>query len=190
VRTLFSAARALKQSDPDLAARMRLNFVGTSNQPDDTSSYRVVPLAEEAGIAELVREVPQRIPYLQALGVLAASDGLLLIGSDEPHYTASKIYPALMSGRPFVSLFHRASSAHAIVSAAGGGRALTFDGVHEFEAQESSIADALRTLARHPEMLGRVDPAAYAPYTARAVSKRFAEIFDRLIVEQPTKVHA
>ena len=190
VRTLFSAVRALKHSDPDLAARMRLNFVGTSNQPDDTSSYRVKPLAEEAGIAELVREVPQRIPYLQALGVLAASDGLLLIGSDEPHYTASKIYPALMAGRPFMSLFHRASGAHAILSAAGGGRALSFDDVHGLEAQASSITDALRTLACCPEKLGRVDPAAYASYTAEAVSKRFAEFFDGLIVEQPVKVHA
>ena len=47
------------------------------------------------------------MPYLEAIGVLARSDGITLIGSDEPHYTPSKIYPGLMAGRPFISLFHR-----------------------------------------------------------------------------------
>ncbi len=183
VRVLLRAVHALKKSDPDLASRLLLNFVGTSNQPGDVTSYRVRPLAEEVGVAELVREVPQRIPFLQALAVLAQSNGLLLIGSDEPHYTASKIYPALMSGRPFLSLFHHASSAHAILSAAGGGRSVAFEHPHELEALVGPLAEALRILALHPEQLGRVDPAAYAPYTAAAVTRRFAEVFDGLVTQ-------
>ncbi len=120
------------------------------------------------------------MPYLAALSVLARSDGLFLIGSDEPHYTASKIYPALMSGRPFLSLFHRASSAHAILSATGGGRALSFTNQAELDALAAPLAEVLRTLALTPEALGSADPASYAPYEARAIAARFAEIFDRL----------
>ena len=160
-----------------------LNFVGTSNQPNDVLTCRVRPIAEAEGVADIVREIPQRLPYLLALGWLARSRGLLLIGSDEPHYTASKIYPALMSGRPFVSLFHRASSSHAILSAAGGGQALSFATAEELPALEAPLADALRALAAVPESLGVANPEAYAAYRAGAIAQRFAQIFDHLAAQ-------
>lgn len=180
MRALFRAVRALKHSQPELAPKLRFNFVGTSNQPDHYGAYRVRPIAEEEGVADLVYETPQRVPYLEALHILANSHGLLLIGSDEPHYTASKIYPALMSGRPYVSLFHRESSAHSILSQAGGGKALSFEAPEDLVSLVTPLSDALRTLALDPKSFGKIDPAAYAPYTAPAVARRFAAIFDRL----------
>lgn len=184
VRALFRAFVRLRSSEPELAARIRLNFVGTSNQPNDDGTFRVRPIAEMEGVGTAVREIPRRLPYLRALKVLVKSNGLLLIGSDEPHYTASKIYLALMSGRPYLSLFHGASSAHAILSLAGGGRALAFERREELEALKSSLAEGLRTLALHPDSLGSVRPAAYAPYEARNIARRFAGIFDRVVASR------
>ena len=148
---------------------------------NDTTTYRVRPLAEAEKVAEAVHEIPRRLPYLEALGVLARSHGSLLVGSDEPHYTASKIYPALMSGRPYISLFHRASSAHAILRNAGGGRVFAFATPNELAGLEAPLAEGLRTIACAPETLGRVDPSAWAPYAAPAIARRFADIFDSLI---------
>jgi glycosyltransferase involved in cell wall biosynthesis len=183
VRTLFRSFAQLRAKAPALASRIRLNFVGTSNQPKDATRYRVRPLAEAEGIAEAVHEIPRRLAYLDALGILTRSHGILLIGSDEPHYTASKIYPALMSKRPFLSLFHRSSSAHAILSATRGGRAFGFDVSDELAALEAPIAEALQTLAASPESLGRVHPRVYASYEAHAIACRFANIFDALNIE-------
>ena len=180
LRTLFRAFARLRSSEPALAARIRMNFVGTSNQPNDVSTFRVRPIAAAEGVEEAVREIPQRLPYASALAWLTRSRGLLLIGSDEPHYTASKIYPALMSGRPFVSLFHHASSAHAILSRAGGGRAFAFETPDDLTALEVPLADALRMLAIDPGSFGIADPRAWAPYEAKAVTQRFADIFDGL----------
>ena len=181
MRVLLRSFRRLRAKHPSLAARMRLNFIGTSNQPNDFRSYRVRALAEAEGVADVVREIPQRLPYLRALSVLARSDGILLIGSDEPHYTASKIYPALMSGRPFLSLFHRASSAHEILSRAGGGLALAFSvAEEELDALEEPLCEALYTVATAPASLGVADRTAYAPFEARATAQRFGDIFDRL----------
>ena len=121
MRVLFAAFARCRAAHPGAMAKVQLNFIGTSNQPNGVGAYRIRPLAEMAGIADAINEVPQRVPYLDAIGTLARSDGLLLIGSDERHYTASKIYPALLSGRPYLSLFNVESSAHAILSRAGGG---------------------------------------------------------------------
>ena len=160
--------------------RLRFNFVGTSNDPGDVGTARVTPIAAAAGVADLVREQPRRVPYLEALAVLAHSNGILLIGSDEVHYTASKIYPALLCGRPWLSLvIHFASSAHAVLAAAGGGRALAFSNDADLEALVPDLAEAMTVLATSSENLGRVRPEAMAPYTARAIAGRFADVFER-----------
>jgi glycosyltransferase involved in cell wall biosynthesis len=179
-RTLFKALARLRESKPELAARLRFHFVGTSNQPNGHGLFRISPIATEAGVGDLVVETPQRVPFLEALSLLANSDGLLLIGSDEPHYTASKIYPALMSSRPFLSLFHRASSAHAILSAAGGGICHSFETPAELAALESVLVMSLRELASAPQSLVPRNQAAYAPFEARETARAFATLFDKL----------
>jgi hypothetical protein len=184
MRALFRGFARLRAAEPELAARLRLNFVGTSNRAGEASGWPVRSLAEAEGVDEAVNETPSRVPYLSALGLLVRSHGVLLIGSDEPHYTASKIYPALMCGQPFLSLFHRASSAHAILTAAGGGCALAFAERGDIDALTTPIADALRTLALDPQSLGSPSPAAYAPYEARAIAARFAAILDLLVTER------
>ncbi|ATQ69900.1 MULTISPECIES: glycosyltransferase [Methylosinus] len=184
MRALLRGFALLRASEPRLAERLELNFIGTSNSPDDTTGFRVRPLAEVEGVADQVRETPRRLPYLEALAALACSDGLLLVGSDEPHYTASKIYPALMSGRPWLSLFHRSSSANAILRAAGGGVAVDFASDEELVGAPPVIAGALRRLATESDAFGVADPNAYAPYQARAIAGRFAAIFDSLVGER------
>lgn len=180
MRVFLKAFARARELHPQLFSNVRLLFVGTSNQPNDTSTYRVRPLAQELGVSDSVLEVPQRLAYLDAIGVLARSDGIILIGSDEPHYTASKIYPGLMAGRPFISLFHRNSSSHAILTEAGGGLVHAFADEVELAALEGELAQSLTTLVERGSELGLPDPAAYAPYEARAVAGQFAEIFDRI----------
>lgn len=181
---LLRAVARMRAEQPELAARIRFNFIGSSNQADEFRKTRVRPAAETEGVGDLVHELPQRIPYVDALRVLGQSDGLLMIGSDEPHYTASKIYPGLMSGTPFLSIFHRSSSAHKILSEAGGGLALAFSTPAELAALEPLICEGLVRLATAPQSFGRPDAAVYEPYTARAVAERFGDIFDRLDAER------
>jgi hypothetical protein len=181
IHVLFRAFRTFRNDHPELAARTRLNFIGTSNQPGTSTTQLVMPIAADCGIADHVRETPGRLPYLQALGILARSDGLLLIGSDEAHYTASKIYPGLMSGRPYLSIFHELSSAHAILSAAGGGISFGFRLAEELERLENDLADALYRLASDAGGFSSPHPGSYAPYEASATARRFASIFDLIV---------
>ena len=189
IKVFFQAFARVRARHPEVMASVRLLFVGTSNQPNDTTTFRVRPLAEAHGLADFVDEVPERVPYLEAIGVLARSDGIVLIGSDEPHYTASKIYPGLMAGRPFISLFHRMSSAHTILSAAGGGVTFAFGSESELSSLHDGIADGILTLVRDGSRLGRPNRDAYAPYEASAIAAKYAEIFDRLALSSRRPIH-
>ena len=107
------------------------------------------------------------------------------MGSDEAHYTASKIYPNLMAGRPYVSLFHAGSSAHAILAAAGGGVALAFDDAAGIAVQQDALERALERIADAPESFATADPAAYAAFTNTGVAGAYAALFDRLTGQVP-----
>jgi hypothetical protein len=181
VRAVLRSLVLLRNRTPTLYSKICLNFVGTDANPNGSSRYQVLPIAHEEGVADVVREIPRRLPYLQALSFLAKSDGILLLGSDEPHYTASKMFSAMMADRPFLSVFHRESSAHEILLRAGGGISLSFSSLPEEQAMlVPPLADALFELATSPGKIGRADPAAYASYSAEKIAERFAKIFDLL----------
>jgi len=181
VSAVFAAVAKLAASDEQWVRRLRLNFVGTSNQPSGFGAFKIMALAEKYGISGCVSETPQRVPYLQALDLLANSDALILIGSDEPHYTASKIYPALLSGRPILAIFHKASSSYDILKRSGGARVIGFGGSEELGTIADVIANALREIALTPQTIGSIDRSVVANYEASVVAARYAAIFDRLV---------
>jgi hypothetical protein len=148
LRLLLSALDRARREDP-AAARLRLHFFGTSNQ-SDSGVYRVLPLARECGVADAVSEAPGRLDYLDALSVLTYASGILLLGSSERHYTASKLYPALLAQRPLLALFHDASSVVSILRAAAAEpsvRVVTYGDGPPDEARVGETACHLRALA-------------------------------------------
>ncbi|MBP0581175.1 glycosyltransferase [Labrys sp. LIt4] len=179
-RVLFKGLAEMRARQPGLAARLRLHFIGTSNQANDSETFSILPLAEAEGVADLVAEIPRRLAYAEALGLMAGSHGLLLVGSDEAHYTASKIYPALLTKRPYLSLFHRLSGAHALLAAAGGGIHFSFTDANGLAGLPQDIATGLERLALDPASLGQSRQDRLEPFSARAIAGRYAAIFDGL----------
>ncbi|MCH7562952.1 MAG: glycosyltransferase, partial [Gemmatimonadetes bacterium] len=100
---------------PDLFSRVRLHFVGTSYVTGDGARTTIAPLAAERGLQEHVHEEPRRLPYFDTLNLLMQADFLLVLGSDNPQYTASKIYPYILARKPLLVLFHEESSVVEVV---------------------------------------------------------------------------
>jgi hypothetical protein len=181
-RTLeaFLAAMArLKTERPEIYRRLRLIFVGSSNQAKAESAEVVMPFARRAGIGEKVRETPERIAYLDALNVMLRSDVLLMLGSNEPHYTASRLYPMLLAGRPVLAVFHEHSSVCSIAEAVGGVMLVKF-GATPVENNVDAIAQSLTALVEGRVAIRPADSNQLKPYLGPAIARRFADIFDRV----------
>jgi hypothetical protein len=176
----FLRALARLRSHDKVFSRLQVAFVGSSGIPGGNRANIVQPLAEQEGVADIIKEIPQRLPYLDALAVTANADLNLILGSDEPHYTASKVYGILMAGRPHLSILRPESSAHGVCKAAGGGIALTFRSHDHVDEIVPTIADSIVQIVNLPQSLGQVYPHAYAPFEASAIAARFAEILDGL----------
>jgi glycosyltransferase involved in cell wall biosynthesis len=196
VRALLAAVRALRVSHPRHAARLRLHFFGTSYDPAARSGP-VLPLATELGVGDAVEEHVQRIPYVDALSVLTRADGVLALGSTQPHYTASKIFPCLLARRPLLAFFHRDSTAGDIVRRSGVGELVTYDDHERAEARVAEVAAALLRLIVAPRELPPLDESVVSEFSAERMSSRLFALFDRVVggraterFEPPVTAHA
>lgn len=182
LRLLLRALDGARRDDP-AAARIRLHFFGTSNQ-SESDACRVLPIAQACGVADAVTEVPGRLDYLDALSVLTHASGILLLGSSQRHYTASKLYPALLAKRPVLALFHEASSVVSILRAAASEptvRVVAYGDEPPADAWVGEVARHLRALAvACAYRAGDVALDRVTDVSARHLARQLAAVFDRV----------
>jgi len=181
LRALFSALAARRAHDPALT-RVRLDFFGTSNLRSADAAPRVLPVAAEYGLTDVVTEHAPRLDYFDALAVLRASHGVLLLGSRERHYTPSKVFPALLVERPVFAVIHEASNAATLLQQIGSApsiRTVTY-GASGVASRVEEIGAALSALAADPRYVaGAIDARALQPTSACALAGKLADVLNR-----------
>jgi Glycosyl transferase 4-like domain len=120
--TLKAFFRAIAtHMQPEVRERLRLHFLGTSYAPAGKAVPVVAELANESGLAHLIHEECVRIPFVQTLRCLSDANAIMAIGSNDPGYTASKIYPYLLARKPLLAIYHEKSSVIDLLSKVHGG---------------------------------------------------------------------
>jgi glycosyltransferase involved in cell wall biosynthesis len=180
LRAFFQALSSSVREHAWMRERLRLHFIGTSYAPEGTGIKSVEPLAREYGVNDLVQELTNRIPYSVAMRCLLDADALIVPGSDDPAYTASKIYPYLLARKPLLAMFHEASSVVELIQKVGGGEMVSFS---SDEATES-IAQRIRSQWFAPQRFASaqsLNDDAFMPFTASSQAQQLARFFDRCV---------
>jgi hypothetical protein len=181
LRTMFDAVRLGLERSSELFDRVRLHFVGTS-YTTRSQPFSVSRLAGQCGVGPLVTERIERVPYLESLQVLLDSHALLLPGTEEPHYTASKVFPYVLSRRPLLTLFHEASSVVDILRRVHGSAVVTFSEANPPQSSVEEVHVALERILRLPrERQADVNCTEFEQFTTRAMAGRLAAVFDRVV---------
>lgn len=184
LRPLFAAVQSGLKRSPQLFNRLRMHFIGTTYAANAEDQYYFLPLAREMGLQDIVDEFPARVPYFDALQILFDSHALVVVGSEEPHYTASKIFPYILSGKTMLAVFHEKSSVVKILRETHAGEVVTFsqeEPVGE-KAEEISIIME-RILSLPSDYIASTRWKAFEPYTTRAMTARLAQAFDDAMVQ-------
>jgi len=163
-RALFEAAK--KTNEP-----VHFLFLGTGGN-------RLARMAAEYGIAESVTEIAERQSYLEVLTTLRRAHGVLIIGSNEAHYTASKTFQALGSGRPILALLHEKSTAAQILDKA--------EGTHVVRFNDSALAKVEEISRALPEILRRPAKENFSrevlkEFSAEKLTEQLAKFFDGIL---------
>jgi hypothetical protein len=181
-RSVFSALSQGLETRPALYENVQMYFIGTRYSPPGQGTKAVEPIAEAYGVGDHVKEQTTRVPYFQALQILKDADMLILLGSEDPKYTASKLYPYIMARNPLLSVFHGQSSVVDIMNKTQVGPAVTYRSV---EANPNKIGDRVQEV--WSSMLEKVpyvpdtDWEAFEPYTAKKMAKRQVRMFDKIV---------
>jgi hypothetical protein len=177
LKIFFKAFKRGLEEFESLFNKFRINFVGTSYAPKGMGKKTIQPIAIELGLGDYVKEETDRIPFYNGLATLQAADGLCIFGSDDPQYTASKIYPYITSDKPLISVFHPASSAVAILTDCNAGEIITFD------TSEDIAFEKLKTFVESVVTKGKpsINWTAFELYTAKEMTKRQCRLFDRVL---------
>lgn len=174
IRAFFSALKSKLAHDEQLAARLRIHFVGT-NYAVGSQRKTVEPLAAEYGLSGIVHETTGRLPFLTTLKLLSDADALLVFGSDDPTYTASKIFPYVLARKPLLVIAHEESPIAEIVNRTRSGIVVTFNADEAPTDVAARIADQWLDL---PVAEQETDWNEFDKYSARSMTERLCAVFN------------
>lgn len=174
--------RWLAASGDPAGSGPELWFVGTKYLSTDRTESLVGELARAEAVSDRVKEHEARVPYFDGLRLLQNADVVLVIGSDDPSYTASKIYSVLLAGRPVLALIHRQCAAAERLGGCSNAVVIPFDGTDTPGDIARRLEQTLGSAAqpRMPERL-EVRQEQLAPFTDRGMTSTVVCIMNRLL---------
>lgn len=180
VTALFRALQLWKTRDPKRYAQTRIHFIGTSYAPAGKGVPTILPIAKGLGVDDIVSESTDRVSYCEMLKSILDANALVVLGSNDPGYTASKLYPYLLARRPMLSIFHRSSSVVDVIQQTGGSQLVTFDEQTNPQKLAEAVYASWFELAQH-QTIQPLDEAAFEPYTDLGSAKQLCGFFHSVL---------
>ena len=178
LKLLFTAFKKLLEKNPD-AEKLRFHFIGTSYAPAGTGEYTVLPVAKSLDVVNYVHEQPDRIGFYESIASLLAADAIFIAGSNDPNYTASKIFQYIQAEKPFFALFNSQSSAVRILKECCGIDALTIDS--SFSETTERLENILTDILYQRSVKPIINNEIFRQYRADTLTEKQTQLFDLIL---------
>lgn len=176
--SLLKALKKLQESLP-----LQVVFTGTSYADAALVKPVLAEIIQRNGVQSFVIESPSRVSYRQALEMNQSADLQLLIGDTTPYYAASKMMGLVASGRPFFAWVHADSFPAKFL------KELKYPHCFFFNNDELGAEEKIRQLTerlsytiqhRHEFVPVSLQNPVFSKYTAKAMTKMFADTFKKI----------
>ncbi|GGG97044.1 hypothetical protein GCM10007422_08660 [Pedobacter zeae] len=181
LKLLFTAFKKGLTENADIFNKIRFNFIGTSYASKGKGIQSIMPIADEIGISRYVHEQTDRIAFYKSIDRLLKSDHLLIIGSNDAQYTASKIFPYILANKPLLALFNPKSSAGQIIKNCNAGTVFSLESEQNtlikqiYEYLFSAVTGQLKKL--------ETDWLIFEAYSAENLTKSQVKLFNQIIAK-------
>ena len=178
VMLLFKAFKIGLEQHFGLFDQIRFHFIGTSYAKNGEGIKSIKPIADDLGISKYVHEQTDRVSFYDGLFTFEQADALVILGSNDAQYTASKIYPYIMAEKPLLAIFHPASSANKIIELCTNLKAnslLSYNG-----NAERSVFESIYSILQGKTEL-EINAENFADYSAKAMTRNQCIFFDQII---------
>jgi hypothetical protein len=177
IMPLLKALKAGMETDALKFSSIRLYFIGTSYAAAGRGKQTIMPLAKHYGVEKNVVEITDRISYFHTLLTLGDADALFIPGSDDPQYTASKIYPYLLTAKPTLAIFNRNSPALEVLKEYGAEHAYHYGdpGIYD------KVIRFLNEIAGKEIREIHYNATAIDKYSAKNMTRHQCTLFNKVI---------
>ena len=184
---IFSAFRKGLSVSPGLFESVRFTFIGTSYAPEGKGAYTIKPVAKKFAVEDYVTEIPGRISYFETLNLLKRSDVLLVPGSVDTSYTASKIYPYILACKPLLAVFYYKSSVVNVLEQLQFGKLVKFDPVRSSEDYTEECLKYFNDILAMKEKEVYLDKNLFHRYTDQYKTEEQVNFFGQ-VLKQAEKI--
>ncbi|MFP5040680.1 glycosyltransferase, partial [Parasediminibacterium sp. JCM 36343] len=172
---VFAAFKEGLSKQPDIFKQFRFVFIGTSYAPKGKGTKTILPVAEKAGVGNYLTEYTERVAYYEGLSILQNADMLFIPGSDSAAYTASKLYPYILTEKPILGIFHIESSAKKILEDTSAGKTCAIG--DEPEIVYDTLSSLLASLV-NKTYINTTNWKAFSNYSAASMTKKQVALFN------------
>lgn len=181
MKQFLLAFQQLINEREELKNRCRLYFIGTSYGSGVHRKYKLESLIQELHLSDFVTEIPERVSFLSALQIQKHADLLLLPGTTDKNYIASKLAPYLISGRPIFSIFRKSSDAYDKLIVQPRVVLFPFEDEQELQSATSDIQVLLEKAINNLTQMAQEPVMHPELYSAQALTRRQAELFEKVM---------
>lgn len=176
ITPVFEALQKGLVNDKQAFEQLKFYFIGTSYAPDGQGKTTILPFAKQYGVDHQVVEITERISYYHALLTLQKAHSIFIPGSDDPKYTASKLYPYLLTQKALLAIFNGESSAIPILKEYGVQHVYNYNDV-----SNDDITFFLKNLITETPPLQQYNEAATEKYSAENMTLQQSQFFNTVL---------
>jgi hypothetical protein len=177
ISKLFQTFKELLENPIYEAEKLRYHFIGTSYAPNGSGTPTILPIAEEFGIQDYVVEITDRIAFFAAIKALLCADALVIPGSNDSSYTASKLYPYILAQKPLLALFNPSSSAYKIIKECNSGHVVSLTDINILGDIKTFLINLLENHEKRPNTNWEL----FKEYSAKNMTKKQCDLFDLIL---------
>ncbi len=179
IAPVFEQVKQGLKNQQEIYNKLKFYFIGTSYAPPGKGVQTILPLARQYGVENNIVEQTERISYYHTLSVLQQADALFIPGSDDPNYSASKLYTSLLTNKPLLAIFNSKSPALTILEEYGVKYAYSYDATpdlgHEINCFLAGLSSGNADKLQYNEK-------AMNKYSAENMTHRQCELFNEVII--------
>jgi hypothetical protein len=164
--------------------KLRVFFIGTTYDPSATAQNKVTHLIKKLALEKTVFEIPSRQGYFETIKILLDSDGLLLPGSIEAGYTASKIYTYILSKKPIFAVINENSSVSKILRECNAGTIITFSTPQDLQNKQKILGKTFEHFASSLPNSSDINWTNFDEYSDKTMAHKQLTFFHKIITNE------
>jgi len=181
IKGIFAGLKIGMDRENELFSKNKMFFIGTSYAKDGEGKKTIEPIAEKYGVLNHVTEITDRIPYFNTLKVLSDADILIVPGSTDTNYTASKIYPYILAKRPLIAVFNKNSTVNTILNKTKAGELVPFNNNDKVEDVAMRFYETISTMIKKLPFIPPTIWDEFSQYSAEEATRKQVDYFNKII---------